>query len=376
MDNLTHSLFALTLARTPLGRAGRGTTAALLLASNVPDADALSLAGGQATYLQWHRGPTHGLLGAPLLGVLTAAAVWYGRQWIDQRRRARGLPAPAAPDASFGMLVAVSILGAIFHVLMDLPTTYGTRLLSPFVWRWYSADWLPIVDVYLLMVLVAGLIVGWLSPASRRRSAATALVLMCVNYGAHAATHHQALAMAPRLFGPVLPPACDAGAPLSGSWLEAWPRTDTRAPAPGARACLAEFAAMPTFTSPFRWRVIARLSNAYEVHDVDLLDERFQQPASEREVFWRTAVRVPDVWTPAAVDAARTRSGRIFLGFSRFPATRAFVTPEGDATVRWNDIRFAGGVFSLNEPRRPDPFTVVVRLGADGRVTSERLGFQ
>ena len=33
MDNLTHSLFALTLARTELGRAGRGTTAALLVAS-------------------------------------------------------------------------------------------------------------------------------------------------------------------------------------------------------------------------------------------------------------------------------------------------------------------------------------------------------
>ena len=41
MDNLTHTLFALTLARTPLGRAGRGTTATLLLASSAPDADGL-----------------------------------------------------------------------------------------------------------------------------------------------------------------------------------------------------------------------------------------------------------------------------------------------------------------------------------------------
>ena len=52
MDNLTHSLFALTLARTPLSRAGRGTTAALLLASNAPDIDIVATAGGAVTYLE------------------------------------------------------------------------------------------------------------------------------------------------------------------------------------------------------------------------------------------------------------------------------------------------------------------------------------
>src|SRR5207244_10822516 len=67
MDNLTHTLFALTLARTPLGRAGRGTTTALVLASNAPDVDFVmsfvTTARGSASYLQWHRGPTHGLIG-------------------------------------------------------------------------------------------------------------------------------------------------------------------------------------------------------------------------------------------------------------------------------------------------------------------------
>jgi hypothetical protein len=60
MDNLTHTLFGLTLARTPLGRAGRGVTTALVLASNAPDADIVMTARGNASYLQWHRGPTHG----------------------------------------------------------------------------------------------------------------------------------------------------------------------------------------------------------------------------------------------------------------------------------------------------------------------------
>ena len=63
MDNLTHTLFALTLARTALGRAGRGTTAALVIASNAPDLDIVTTAGGAVSYLRWHRGPTHGPLG-------------------------------------------------------------------------------------------------------------------------------------------------------------------------------------------------------------------------------------------------------------------------------------------------------------------------
>jgi len=63
LDNLTHSLFGLTLARTPLGRAGRGATTALFLASNAPDIDIVVTLGGAANYLEFHRGPTHGPLG-------------------------------------------------------------------------------------------------------------------------------------------------------------------------------------------------------------------------------------------------------------------------------------------------------------------------
>ena len=39
MDNLTHSLFGLTLAQTPLRRVGPGATLTLVLASNAPDSD-------------------------------------------------------------------------------------------------------------------------------------------------------------------------------------------------------------------------------------------------------------------------------------------------------------------------------------------------
>ena len=107
------------------------------------------------------------------------------------------------------MLVAVSMVGVLLHVLMDLPTSYGTRLLSPFDWHWFAVDWMPIVDIYLLMALAAGLLFGRPTPAQRARKAAFVLLLMATNYGVRAAAHHQALELAPRLFGPTLPPRCD-----------------------------------------------------------------------------------------------------------------------------------------------------------------------
>ncbi len=131
---------------------------------------------------------------------------------------------------------------------------------------------------------------------------------------------------------------------------------------------------MPTFLSPFRWRLVAHLSNAYELRDVDLLDARLQQPDGGRDVFWRMSVRYPDRWTPPVFRAAATPVARVFLGFSRFPAARASEDPTGAAIVRWNDMRFAGGLFSLSAPRRPDPFTVTVRLAPDGAILQQQLG--
>src|SRR5262249_15837829 len=150
LDNITHSLFAITLSRTTLGRAGRGTAAALIISSNIPDVDIVATAGGSVNYLRWHRGPTHGPLGVVALSVVTAAIVWAWQGWIAQRAAAKtnadAVPNGSALDgvASFPMLVALSVVGVTLHILMDLPTSYGTRLLSPFDWHWFAVDWMPI----------------------------------------------------------------------------------------------------------------------------------------------------------------------------------------------------------------------------------------
>jgi hypothetical protein len=88
MDNVTHTLFGLTLARTPLGRVGRGATVALVLASNAPDIDIVSTAGGAVKYRKWHRGLTSARSARSCLVVTAAPCRWHqALQRPDKSRR-------------------------------------------------------------------------------------------------------------------------------------------------------------------------------------------------------------------------------------------------------------------------------------------------
>jgi membrane-bound metal-dependent hydrolase YbcI (DUF457 family) len=370
MDNLTHTLFAATLARTPLGLAGRGTFAALVVSSNAPDIDIIAgLTGGGPAYLAWHRGPTHGPLGVVGLGIASAVAVWSVRRAVD-RARLTPLRSASTADASFGMLLLISTIAVLLHIVMDLPTSYGIRLLSPFDWRWFAVDWLPIVDIYLIVALAAGLAFGQKTAASRRRLAAIVLAVVAANYGVRAVAHRQALALAPQLFGRLLPPPC---MPQPRSFVDSWPR-EAGSTSPSDQSCLLEIAAVPTFVSPFRWRLIAQLSNGYELHELDILDGRLRAAPGTDEIFWRRSLRYSNHWTASTFAAAKTHAARVFLGFARFPAARTFTDPAGVTTVRWSDMRFVAGLPRVDVPRPPNLLNVLVRVDRDGRVLEERMG--
>jgi membrane-bound metal-dependent hydrolase YbcI (DUF457 family) len=366
MDNLTHTLFAATLARTALRSGGRDTTTALLLASNAPDIDIVATAGGALKYLEWHRGPSHGPLGIVGLGLLTAGLVWSGRRVFDRQR--------ADDQPTFRHLAIVSVVGALLHVLMDLPTVYGTRLFSPFDWHWYAIDLMPIIDVYLLMALGAGLLFAARSDTARGRIAAIVLAVMAANYGVRGIAHGRALNLAPQVFGSRLPQRCDSSAP-SQPMVNRWPSPVSSSPGGGSRSCLLEIAALPTFVTPFDWRLVAQLSDGYEISDVNVLASGIRVSAPNVDGPPRVTIRVPNQWTPAVFAAAATEVGRRFLGFSRFPAARPFVDGAGVTTVRWNEMRFTLGQAGAGQPgRREEFFTATVRIDRDGRIIEQRLG--
>lgn len=341
MDNITHSLFALTLANAGLGRAGRGTTAALIIASNVPDIEVLTaFTGGRVAYLAAHRGPTHGPLALAL--ALAAAAV----VWLVQRIRGRRDGAASVPA-----LLAASVVGVIGHVAMDLATSYGTRVLSPFRDTWYGVDWLPIIDIYLWGVLAGLLAAGIRRPEWRRRLAIAALLLTAGNYalrsGAHQAALREAVAIETR--------------DVPGSS----PRADLAFHYLGANEPATLPAALPTFESPFRWRLITRLPNGFAVREIDLLR---RGEASDAIVF-------PDDRSATVERAALAPVARTFLAFSRFPSAEAMAHRNGDVTVHWYDMRFAERVAAPADGRaHTSPFGAWVRLSPTGSVVGQGLG--
>lgn len=172
-----------------LGQAGlkqktRKGLAALILAANMPDIDVFF---GNAPWdpLAIHRGFTHGLFG----GVLLMPPILAGLLWLlDRWQVRRGTIFRSGLVMHFGWLLGLCYLGALTHPLLDLQTTYSVQLLSPFSTRWYHADSLFIIDVWLWLLLAASLIVSGRREQSGRewkRLPRAALVIAVAYIGAN-----------------------------------------------------------------------------------------------------------------------------------------------------------------------------------------------
>jgi len=348
VDNLTHSLFALTLAGTGLGRVGRGATATLLVASNIPDIEVVTgLTGDRVAYLAAHRGPSHGpaALG---LAVLTATVVWL----IARAGRRR-------PDeaAGFAALAALAVAGVAGHVAMDFVTSYGTRILSPFSRTWFGVDWMPITDIGLIAILAGGLAATWWRPVERARVAAIVLALMAGDYAMRAGLHAAALSRASEMQrAEIGAPATTTSRPIIFSYM-------------GLRHPAALPAALPTIGSPFTFRVILQTRIGFEVRTVKLLAGRDASGSG-------SALRFPNETGPSVDRAADAAMARVFLEFSRFPAAEVMRHLNGDLTVHWYDLRFAGPATPRGRDlrRHTSPFGAWVRLGRDGRIIAQGLG--
>ena len=165
MDNITHSLTGWALGQTGLKRKSRKGLAALILGANMPDIDVF-LGSAPWPSLATHRGWTHSLLG----GVLFLPPVLAGLLWLlDRWQLRRGAQFKSGLPMRFGWLVVLSYLGTLTHPFLDWQTSYAIQLFAPFDRRWYHADTLFIVDVWILISLGAAI---WLSRGRERHGGA------------------------------------------------------------------------------------------------------------------------------------------------------------------------------------------------------------
>jgi membrane-bound metal-dependent hydrolase YbcI (DUF457 family) len=159
MDTITHGI-----AGALIGKAfftGRGTvssedagsvaTLAVTLGSVFPDIDVLAelLSSNDLAILQVHRSVTHSLLCLPIFAVVLAAATrWYAR------RHTRESP-------SWVTLTCLCAVGLASHILLDLVTSFGTMIWSPWNHTRVAWDLVFIVDFSLTAMVLLPQAVAW-----------------------------------------------------------------------------------------------------------------------------------------------------------------------------------------------------------------------
>ena len=166
MDNLTHTLVGAALAESGLKRRTALGAATLMIGANFPDIDVAGLAFPNSIDIR--RGATHGFLA---LAILPFVLAWLMSQY-DRRVRLRR--DPGREPADFRQLVILSAIAIATHPTLDYMNIYGMRWLMPFVNKWFYADGLFIIDVWILLGLLIG--VFWSRRSGNVRPARVALV--------------------------------------------------------------------------------------------------------------------------------------------------------------------------------------------------------
>ena len=148
-------------------------------AGALPDIDVLFAIGGDYfDALVSHRGITHSLGFAPVVGPLLGWVVWRIEGSHDRVRLWRWV---------------LALTAALFsHPLLDVVTPYGTQLLLPFSDARFAIDAMPIIDPAFTLILLVGAVVAWRRPAWRVVPA-TALAL-AAGYVGYAWTLNEAAA--------------------------------------------------------------------------------------------------------------------------------------------------------------------------------------
>jgi inner membrane protein len=322
MDNLTHTLTGVMLARAGLDRLSPRATAIALLAANMPDADAVSALGGATVYFTYHRWATHAVLLAPIVAILPVLAVailfrqrlpWF-RAWL------------------------VSLAAVASHLLLDFTNPYGIRLLLPFSDAWPALNITHVIDIWIWAILLIGFVwpllsglVGSEIGAKRtlgRGMAIAALSLLALYDSGRYFLYRRALdTLQSRVY--------DGANPR-------------------------QTVVFPQNVNPMRWDGWIETERAWLKVDVNLTKEFDPQPVAK---FWKQE-------SNPAFEAARTTPiFRIFEKFARTPLWR--VSPaeeqEGARRVELIDLRFG---------RNGDlGFTTTAVVDASGRVITSAFSY-
>ena len=316
MDNLTHSLVGLTVAKAGLERLSPGATTLCIIAANAPDSDIVVLAfGDRWTFLQHHRGITHAIVGVIALAIILPL-IFYGVDRLWSRYKDQ------PPQTKLKGLMLASFIASATHPLLDWTNNYGIRFFLPWSQKWSYGDLVFIVDPYIWLILGGAVILLSIKGARERwgsKIAYVAIVLILCYWSLLAFAHSRAVT-----------------------------RGNEEAARMANRETVLRLAAMPRLANPFRWDCVFETDRAMYRFDIGLLSDgggnpvRYEKPG-------------PDL-KPVVDYLSQQRPAEIFLGFARFPVLK--LADPGCTTrtlVQLADLRYtepgrSRGSFSLELP--------------------------
>ena len=296
MDNLTHTLTGLALARTGLRRFTPRGTLLLVIAANIPDIDMLSWLKNRLTSLEMHRGYTHSLIGLPFVALLPVLlTALFTRSRLSWRNA-----------------WSLSCLGIVSHFLLDWSMSYGMRFFLPFSSTWFHLDIYSLTD----WVVLAVLLLTCLAPALSRlvnaeigarsgeaRGAAIFALCFIVLYGGFRGVMHSRVMsqLQSRIYEDAL------GSPAR------------------------RMAAFPHSANPLTWSGIVEGEHSYRLYDLSPYGD-FDPRAGE--LLYKAN------WDATLQQVSHNPAFQYALYFARFPYWQK--TPDGPdvSTVSITDLRF------------------------------------
>ena len=329
MDPFTHALTSFALERAGLRRVSRSALPILFVAGVAADLDLLSYFGGANAFFHYHYAVLHSILGSAILVFVVAAAFF-----IFDRGAKR-------PPLRFSRVLILCAIAAALHVALDFFGAEGVQLLWPFQIRWFSLDWLPELDPWLIAILLIGcflpalfrLITEEISSRKQKHKmsagAAVALALMAAYIAGRAVLHHSAMQT-------LVEHDYHGAAPLVAG-------------------------AFPDSDSPLVWRGVIDTASTIEVVSVPVgIVDTFNALSS------LTHFKVPN---SSELDAARKAPlAAEFLRYARFPLANV-QNISGGSIITLHDLRFAQDSSSSAN------LDAVIQLDNARRLQDEHLEF-
>ncbi len=337
MDTITHVLTGGVIAKAIDDEKieNWGTLTGLAMGF-FPDSDFVLGLFNRQFYLEYHRDFTHSLLLVPFY------AFFFSWLFVKISKR---------PHFWSFYKISLSVLGS--HVILDLLTSYGTMILSPFFEHRFAWDLVFIIDLVFSGIVFFPLMISifWKNKARWIcRGSLIGLVLYILFCGVQ---HHRAIEL-------------------------------TKSFAKNLSEETIQVASLPQPISPFRW------ANYVETHDkvyqgfVDLNLNKPSQPVSRQTEFrsnislllrtlkslyqppgkihFQPYQKLQD--SPWVEKALATEGVKFYYWFAQFPVVKSVHSTNGKHRVEFMDVRFLIPGFRL-------PFVYYVELDDLGKIRSE-----